>query len=97
LYPDHLVFLGSKPIIITQNELETDYVNDYELVDFIFVQNYGVLQSCNASASKKAQLKCYFDILSRQAPSEILCSLTPLQINELMEWDAEKYRQKIQK
>jgi rhamnose utilization protein RhaD (predicted bifunctional aldolase and dehydrogenase) len=96
LYPDHIVFLGSKPIIITKNDLKTNFSNDFELVDFIFVQNYGVLQSCYVSAAKKAQLKCYFDILSRQDSLEILCSLTDLQINELIEWDAEKYRKKIQ-
>jgi len=43
--------------------------------------------------AKKAQLRCYAEILVRQPPGVALSILSLEQIDELLNWDAEKYRQ----
>lgn len=93
LYPDHAVFLGPKPTILKYfEELE-----DLELLlenkpAFIFMLNVGIYEIKTVSLAERAQLRCYYDVLTRQSLSHKLEVLTPASVDDLINWDAEQYR-----
>jgi rhamnose utilization protein RhaD (predicted bifunctional aldolase and dehydrogenase) len=95
LYPDHVVFLGMEPAI-----LETNFrLSDLEKIvrdapPFIFVCGIGVYQNVNATAAQISQLRCYYDVIIRQSGIK-LAALTGKQVSELLDWDAEKFRQSL--
>ena len=93
LYPDHVVFLGSKPAIL---EAESSQLDLDKIVlnrpPFIFLIADGVYESIAATASHRSQLRCYFDVISRQGNGDILSPLSNQQVSELLNWDAEKFR-----
>jgi rhamnose utilization protein RhaD (predicted bifunctional aldolase and dehydrogenase) len=93
LYPDHVVFLGPKAVIIKelQDLSNSDHVSHIK-PPYVFVIGRGVYESRLASAAQKAQLRCYYDILARQGVTERLTPLSSPQISCLLSWDAEKYR-----
>jgi rhamnose utilization protein RhaD (predicted bifunctional aldolase and dehydrogenase) len=95
LYPDHVVFLGHKAhcydsldILINENG---------SLPELIFIKNRGVFTKSKMSLAKLVQLKCYYDVLTRQKNETELNLLSDNNIMELLNWDAEHYRQKIAK
>jgi rhamnose utilization protein RhaD (predicted bifunctional aldolase and dehydrogenase) len=94
LYPDHVVFLGAKPAII---EAKSSQLDLDEIVrnkpPFIFSCGDGVYENLAATPAQKSQLRCYFDVVSRLGGEEKLSTLSDLQVSELLNWDAEKYRQ----
>ena len=94
LYPDHVVFLGAKAAFLEANfsgfDLET-VVSDKP--PFIFSVEYGAYESVQATPAQKAQLRCYFDVIRRQDKSIKLITLSDSQVDELLDWEAEKYRQ----
>jgi hypothetical protein len=49
------------------------------------------------STAKQAQLKCYNDVIVRQSQRALLKCLDEQQVAELLNWDAEVYRQHISK
>lgn len=97
LCPDHVVFLGEKAFVI--NDLKELQVLDETdiLPPYIFYVNHGVFEKADINKAQEEQLICYSDILLRQSHDDILDSLTTTQIRELIDWDAEKYRKKLQK
>ena len=94
LYPDHVVFLGDSAIVIddTAAEYKSEIIGRNP--DFIFVKQQGVLECKAITPAKKAQLRCYYDVLVRQAPSEKLDSLKQINIKEILNWEAEIFRQR---
>lgn len=96
--PDHVVFLGPKAKIISEGDLNkrSSYKGKNKPA-FIFVSNRYTLISKNATTSQKAQLDFYYNVISRQDKNSIIENLNKKQINELLEWDAEKYRQNLSK
>lgn len=89
LYPDHVVFLGPKPL---QYESLADWAGADAQGDIVFVRGAGVYGRPGLSEAKLVQLRCYHDVLTRQAPGDRLATLTPAEIADLLNWDAEKYR-----
>ena len=94
LYPDHVVFLGAEAVVLERN------FRTFELDDiarrnppFIFSGDEGVYENIAATPAQKSQLRCYFDVVARQGISEKLTTLSDRQVSELLNWDAEKYRQ----
>ncbi len=84
-YPDHVVFLG--PAL--------PYADHAGHPPAIVVQGQGVALRANATASQKAMLRCLSDLLAR-----LPMDWTPQPIGaqaeaELLDWDAEKYRQAL--
>jgi rhamnose utilization protein RhaD (predicted bifunctional aldolase and dehydrogenase) len=96
LYPDHVVFLGATPAI-----LETNFrLCDIDAIardkpPFIFAFGSGVYENLHAKAAEKSQLRCYYDVIIRQCASDKLATLSDRQISELLDWDAEKFRQNL--
>lgn len=94
LYPDHVVFLGAEANILegnfTRDELDERVLSK---PPFIIAVGDGVYESPAATPAQKSQLRCYFDVVARQNGEEKLSILNELQVSELLDWDAEKYRQ----
>lgn len=96
LFPDHAVFLGPKaftyPSWVAFEEQEKNNADKPEL---IFIQNTGVFIKPSFNQVKTVQLLCYFDVISRVLPTDQLNSLDEKSINDLLNWDAEKLRQRM--
>jgi rhamnose utilization protein RhaD (predicted bifunctional aldolase and dehydrogenase) len=94
LYPDHVVFLGAEANILERNfrMLELDE-RALRKPPFIIAVGDGVYEGSAATPAQKSQLRCYFDVVARQDGKEKLATLNALQVSELLDWDAEKYRQ----
>jgi len=97
LYPDHIVFLGPRAHTYeTWNQFEDESRHPRRSPELVFVAGEGVYVKKTFTSSKQLQLRCYYEILTRQSPHTSLSTLTSAQIAELLNWDAEKYRQKIE-
>ena len=83
-YPDHVVFLGT--------HIPQDFANE---TPAIVVPRKGVLIHKSAKPAVEPMVRCLSDVFRRLQPSANLCPLNTQQIGELLNWDAEKYRQKI--
>tara|TARA_Y100001970_G_scaffold188729_1_gene229517 strand:- start:3814 stop:4833 length:1020 start_codon:yes stop_codon:yes gene_type:complete len=95
LYPDHVVFLGHKAHCY--DTLEILMKKKDSLPELIFIKNIGVFTKSKLSLAKLVQLKCYYDVVTRQKDNQQLNPLSDDNIIELLNWDAEHYRQKIAK
>ncbi len=85
LYPDQAVFLGAEIYGCATTAANCD--SPYEVV-----KGVGVFVADSASASVEAMLLCHAEVLARIAPDARLCNLCEAEVNELVDWDAEKYR-----
>ena len=94
LYPDHVVFLGAEAVVLERNfsTFELDEIARSN-PPFIFAGDEGVYENLAATPAQKSQLRCYFDVIARQRGADKLSTLTDRQVSELLDWDAEKYRQ----
>jgi hypothetical protein len=93
LYPDHLVFLGHSPTCFDTVQSLKKYLSGNITPALIFLKGRGVFAKPGFSSAKLAQLKCYYDVIVRQPQHTRLKSLNEQQIAELLNWDAEHYRQ----
>jgi rhamnose utilization protein RhaD (predicted bifunctional aldolase and dehydrogenase) len=83
-YPDHVVFLGTK--------IPRDFA---ESAPAVLVRRKGMLIHKDAKPAVEPMLRCLADVFRRV---ELNAKLTPLsaeQIDQLLNWDAEKYRQAL--
>ena len=83
-YPDHAVFLGV--------EMATRLPSDAPAVA---IEGVGVLVHRKAKPAVEPMLGCLSDVFRRLTPSDALKPLTRQEIAELLNWDAEKYRQSL--
>ncbi len=96
LYPDHVVFLSTKAFVCPSWEDFFSRKNgDQIFPELIFIENEGVFVAPNFNLAKTAQLRCYYDLISRVSNETALDPLNELEIAELLNWDAEKLRQKM--
>lgn len=96
LFPDHVVFLGSKSY--TYCSWDDCIAQESALADWpelIVIENTGVFVRPDFSLAKTAQLVCYYDVISRVAPNAQLEPLDEAAIYALLNWDAEKHRQQM--
>jgi rhamnose utilization protein RhaD (predicted bifunctional aldolase and dehydrogenase) len=101
LYPDHVVFLGPGPIPTmktyeAQDYLSLSFVNTSQYHQAIIVVGNGVIIHKSLSEGAEVMLHCLANTLLRIQPQYDLRYLTKEEEAELMGWDAEKYRKKIQ-
>ena len=97
LYPDHVVFLGPAPTCYDTLEFLIEDIKKGNSPEFFFLKGKGVFSNSNFSIAKKTQLLCYYHVLSRQSKDTILNVLNEQQIAELLNWDADHYRQLMAK
>lgn len=84
-YPDHVVFLG--PALPKQDHKGSPPA----IVD----ADTGVLLRANATSSQKVMLTCLSDILRRLPEDWSVAAIGEHAEAELLDWDAEKYRQAL--
>ena len=96
LFPDHAVFLGPKAFLY---DSWADFLSGSSdcKPEIIFIKHVGVFIKPNFNQAKRAQLLCYYDVLSRISADAILDPLDPSSVNALLNWDAEQYRIHIAK
>lgn len=100
LYPDHVVFLGAGPMNVLsisefENVLKESIFTSNNPV--IIVEGFGVVVRNDLSDNSESMLYCLASVLLRIQPNEKLSYLTQEDEMDLMGWDAEKYRQSIQR
>ena len=98
MFPDHVVFLGPKALIGDCDFLEKHLVNNQNIRPaFIFCKDAGTFQHKSLSRAQLDQLSCFYDVAIRQdIPSKIV-PLSTQSIEDLLCWDAEKYRVQVSK
>jgi rhamnose utilization protein RhaD (predicted bifunctional aldolase and dehydrogenase) len=100
LYPDHVVFLGAQPICHDSVDAAVQTCIRYPSLGVEqphFIRDTGVFAFEELSPSRQAQLRCYADVLLRQPPHQQLNALGADDVAALLSWDAERYRQQINK
>ena len=94
--PDHIVFLGPKPYLYDSYEDFLNSFNQEYKPPLIFIKNKGIL--INRAIFTKIhfiQLQCFADILFRLDHFCDIPVISENEIQKLLSWDAEKYRQQI--
>ena len=93
LFPDHVVFLGPKPNIYESWE---DFLvkkkSHQDLPKLIFIREVGVYVLPEFNATQLVQLRCYWDVISRQKIHTNINALSNNDIASLLNWNAEKFR-----
>ncbi len=84
-YPDHVVFLG--PALPTLDGEHTPPA--------IMIEGVGIALRSDATASQTAMLTCLSDLLARLPEDWVPEAIGPDAEAELLNWDAEKYRQAL--
>ena len=96
LYPDHVVFLGAGPMkVVSIDNLEGGLKSLEDLV--VIVRDCGVIVRQDISENAESMLYCLANVLLRLQPDDELEHLSSDDEMKLMGWDAEKYRQSIER
>jgi len=98
LYPDHVVFLGSRAHLYNSfAELKSALAPADNLPELIFVRNQGVFVTTSFNKTKAVQLRCYYDVLTRQPQDVELNPISVDDISDLLTRDDEKHRMRFSK
>lgn len=93
MYPDHVVFLGRKAACYdNMDELVAQACRSQAMSELVFVRGAGVYVMPAFGKAQRAQLRCYYDVLVRVPEGFRIVTLTELEVDDLLNWDAEKYR-----
>ena len=94
--PDHLVFLGPRPYLYDHIDDFLKSMNTSYQPTLVFVKNTGIY--INKDIFTKIhfiQLQCFVDILLRLDRYKGIPVIPDNEIQKLLNWDAEKYRQQM--
>ena len=91
LCPDQAVFLGRK--VAVAQDLASLPQSPAEIATV--VKQHGIVLSASASQGSDDLVTCLGLLASRVAPSDKFSYLSDPQIDELLDWDAEKHRQAL--
>lgn len=100
LYPDHVIFLGVGSVIARPGEDAAGVAERSEAegrpppVSILFPSK-GVLMRRDASAGAEAMARCLADVTARVPEGAALRYLSVEENAALTDWDAEKYRQQL--
>ncbi len=100
LYPDHVIFCGIGASVVLAGETLDQAVarltgNDAPVPVFLIVPDCGVVVRKGAGSGAHALMRCLVDLIMRLPKAAQLNYLTLDQNLELLDWDAEKYRQAL--
>lgn len=100
LYPDHVIFLGKGSVIAAPDETAVSIEaarkeRGESLPPLLLFPGKGVLVEKAISAGALAMARCLADVTARIPASGRLRYLSDVENAELLGWDAEKYRQKL--
>ncbi len=99
-YPDHVVFLGPELTVIHQPEQVHSVIESYKqqfglMPVALYVENVGVLVSKDIKPAAEIMLLALAYVLMRLDLSLEYNYLTTNEVFQLLNWEAEKYRQTI--
>ncbi|MFZ6765412.1 class II aldolase/adducin family protein [Pseudoroseomonas sp. WGS1072] len=98
LYPDHVVFLGPSPIptsSISEAEYHLRTCRNPQGPALVLVAGAGALLRADLGPGAEEMAACLGLVLPRLDPAAPLVFLDVSQEAELLDWDAEKYRQSL--
>ncbi len=100
LYPDHVIFLGSTVGLLTDGQSAAEFVvhcsaEGKEVPKLIAVSGKGVLVSKELTPGGLAMARCLAEVVARIPAGEAIEYLTPDDVYELTHWEAEQYRQAL--
>lgn len=102
MYPDHVIFLGEGTVILNKSKCLADIVSQYESEHgtqpiSVVVPGLGVLMHKESNASQHAMARCLSDVCLRIAPDSSIRYLNAEDHNQLLNWEAEAFRQSTAK
>lgn len=100
LYPDHVIFLGKGAVVAAPGETALSVevkrrMAGEGLPPLLLFPGKGVLVQKEISAGALAMARCLADVTARIPADARLRYLTEAENAELLGWDAEKYRQQL--
>jgi rhamnose utilization protein RhaD (predicted bifunctional aldolase and dehydrogenase) len=97
LYPDHVVFLGPGMIVAEARETAADAARraGRTAAPLVAVPGAGVLLHDMATLSARALARCLADVTRRLGSDDRVDPLSAAEEAQLLDWDAEKYRQSL--
>lgn len=100
LYPDHAVFLGDKALVVenggTFSKAYSVFVSMYETTPKLAIfEGLGVLVRDDLGLASDEMLRCFCDLTERLEESDRPRPLGKTSVSDLLDWDAEKFRQKL--
>lgn len=94
-YPDQAVFIGNSFAVLNADDFLQ--LKDSENLKFVIVPQVGVFIRSTTSSNFIQQLIGHGLLLQKIASDDDLSLLSPRDIDQLLNWDAEKYRKQIEK
>ena len=96
LYPDHVIFLGPGAVALEDGETVPEAVARARrpTLPMILVPGAGILLHESATPATKALARCLSDVTARLG-EEPLHYIDAADVAALLDWDAEKYRQAL--
>ena len=100
LYPDHVIFLGSGTVIADRHEKLANTVErcledtGTEPVSIV-VPDMGVLMKAGSNPGQHSMARCIADVTTRIHPGTDVHYLNEDNVYELLNWEAEHYRQRL--
>ena len=91
-FPDQVVFLGPKIPEVSAGQLQEQPVPDSLAV---LVRGAGLYLRSEVPAAAREMLECLWQVLTRVPVSWQLQPLDEVEVGELTDWDAEKYRKAL--
>ncbi|MGQ3281023.1 MAG: class II aldolase/adducin family protein, partial [Shinella sp.] len=100
LYPDHVIFLGTEIGLLADGETAKAYTDerrsrDLPVPKMLLVPGYGVLLANELTAGGRVMARCLAEVVSRIPEGASVAYLKPEQEHELTHWEAEQYRQAL--
>lgn len=98
LYPDHVVFLGPAPVPVMTAAEAALWLKDgarEKAASLLLIEGAGAMLRIDMGAGAEEMAACLGLVLPRLDPTAPLVFLSPDQEDELLDWDAEKYRQSL--
>lgn len=100
LYPDHVVFLGGEACVVDDLAALSGAVAAHRARNgaepaALLVPGAGVLVAARAPAAAEEMLRCQAEVLLRLPAGTAIRCLSAAAVGELLNWDAEKFRQRL--
>lgn len=94
LYPDHVIFLGTELGVLNADGTLAP-TRSGERAKLVVIPGKGVLTRKDLTAGGQAMVRCLAEVVTRILPGSSLNYLSADQEYELTHWEAEKYRQSL--
>ena len=100
LYPDHVIFLGTELGVLRDGKTIPDVLKEFANrgapgPKMLIAPGKGVLLSNKLTSGGAAMARCLADVVTRVPAGEAISYLGDAELNKLVNWEAETYRQLI--